>query len=154
MDWGKQNKEIHMKRNNVLLIVFTLATLSGFAQSQTEQLVLDLSKRKFDWLINKRYDSLELLLDDQLKYIHSNGWVQSRKEVMDDSKSGKLVYQKIDVTESTVRLYDKTAIVTGKGKFSGIGNNNPFAMELAYTEVYIKNKGRWLLASRHANRMP
>lgn len=142
-----------MKRNNILLLVFTLATVSGFAQSKAEQQVLDLSKRKFDWLINKQYDSLELLLDDQLKYIHSNGWVQSKKEVFDDSKSGKLAYQKIEVTESAVRLYDKTAIVTGKGKFSGIGNNNPFAMELTYTEVYIINKGRWLLASRHANRM-
>jgi hypothetical protein len=143
-----------MKRNSVLLIVFTLATLSVFAQSKTEQQILDLSKRKFDWLINKQYDSLDLLLDDQLKYIHSNGWVQSKKEVMDDSRSGKLVYQKVDVMESAVRIYDKTAIVTGKGKFSGVNSNNPFALELTYTEVYIKNKNRWLLASRHANRMP
>ena len=143
-----------MKNNNVLLIVFTLATLSGFAQSKSEQLVLDLSKKKFDWMLNKQYDSLELLLDDQVKYIHSNGWAQSKKEVIDDFASGKLSYQKIEVTESTVRLYDKTAIVTGKGKFAGTVNNNAFAMELSYTEIYIYNKDRWLLASRHANRMP
>jgi hypothetical protein len=80
--------------------------------------------------------------------------VQSRKEVMDDSKSGKLNYQKIEVSEAAVRLYENTAIVIGKGKFSGIGNNNPFALELTYTEVYIKNNGHWQLVSRHANRMP
>ncbi len=143
-----------MKNNNVLLIVFTLATLSGFAQSKSEQLVLDLSKKKFDWMLNKQYDSLELLLDDQVKYIHSNGWMQSKKEVVDDFASGKLTYQKIEVVESTVRLYDQTAIVTGRGKFSGAVNNNTFAMELFYTEVYVNKKNRWLLASRHANRMP
>ena len=150
----KNLKLIIMKKNISLLFVFACVALSGLAQSKTEQLVLNLSKKKFEWMVTKRYDSLELLLDDQLKYIHSNGWMQSKKEVIDDCTSGKLVYQKIEVTESTVRLYDKTAIVTGKGKFSGVNSNNPFALELTYTEVYIKSKNRWLLASRHANRMP
>ena len=155
MDDDKEKIKIStMKKHRVLVVLLALVVVSVFAQSKTEQLVLDLSKKKFDWLINKQYDSLGRLLDDQLKYIHSNGWVQSKKEVIDDSKSGKLVYQKVEVMESTVRLFDNTAIVTGKGKFSGVGNNNPFALELMYTEVYIKNKGGWLLASRHANRMP
>ena len=143
-----------MKRKGVLLIVFALLAVTCVAQSKTEQLVLDLSKKKFDWMVNKRYDSIELLLDDQLKYIHSNGWIQSKNEVIDDFNNGKLVFKGIDVTESAVRLYDQTAIVTGKGKFSGVNGGNPFDLELTYTEVYIKNKDRWLLASRHANRMP
>ena len=151
--WQERNA-VNMKKNSVLIIVFTLTALSGLAQSKTEQLVLDLSKKKFDWMVNKRYDSLELLLDDQVKYIHSNGWAQSKKEVVDDFASGKLSYQKIEVTESAISLYDKTCIVTGKGKFSGTVNNNAFAMELSYTEVYVNMNDRWLLASRHANRMP
>lgn len=137
-----------------MLVILTLVAVSSLAQSKTQQVILDLSKRKFDWMVNKRYDSLELLLDDQVKYIHSNGWAQSKKEVVDDFASGKLYYQKIEITESTVRLYDKTCIVIGKGKFSGIVNNNAFAMELSYTEVYVHKNDRWLLASRHANRMP
>ena len=143
-----------MKKSIVLLIVLGQLALNGFGQSKMEQMVLDLSKKKFDWLINNQYDSLKPLMDDQLKYIHSNGWVQSKREVIDDSKTGKLIYQKVDVTESAVRLYDKTAIVIGKGKFSGIGNGNLFSLELTYTEVYIKSNGHWLLASRHANKMP
>ena len=143
-----------MKRKGVLLIVFALLAVTCVAQSKTEQLVLDLSKKKFDWMVNKRYDSIELLLDDQLKYIHSNGWIQSKNEVIDDFNNGKLVFKGIDVTESAVRLYDQTAIVTGKGKFSGVNGGNLFDLGLTYTEVYVKNKGRWLLASRHANRMP
>lgn len=144
-----------MKKNILLLYIFAQLTLSGFAQSEkTEQHILDLSKKKFDWMINKRYDSLEILLDDQLKYIHSNGWAQSKKEMMEDFTRGKLSYQQVEVTESSVRLYDHTAIVTGKGKFAGALSNNQFAMELAYTEVYILKMKRWLLASRHANKMP
>ena len=144
-----------MKKNIFLLFIFVQLAVSGFTQSEkTEKLILDLSKKKFDWMINKQYDSLEILLDDQLKYIHSNGWIQSKKEMMADFTSGKLTYQKVEVSESAIRLYDNTAIVIGKGKFAGVISDTPFAMELTYTEVYIHNKKKWLLASRHANKMP
>ncbi len=144
-----------MKRNLSLLAIFALMTLSGFAQSgKTEQLISDLSKRKFEWMIDKRLDSLEAMLDDHVKYIHSNGWTQSKKEVIDDFVTGKLSYQKIEITESTVRLFEGTAIVTGKGKFSGTVNNIKFSLELSFTEVYVNKMNQWLLASRHANRMP
>ncbi len=50
--WQERNA-VNMKKNSVLIIVFTLTALSGLAQSKTEQLVLDLSKKKFDWMVNK-----------------------------------------------------------------------------------------------------
>lgn len=82
-----------------------------------------------------KYDSLESVLDDRLLFVHSNGWTENKQELIQDIKSGKLRYVNIDITESTARLYTNTAIVTGKGK-------------------YIVNNGKWLLTSRHANRLP
>ncbi|MBK5278180.1 MAG: nuclear transport factor 2 family protein [Bacteroidia bacterium] len=142
-------------KNRILFIVLILQTASGFAQNEKiEKYILDLSQRKFEWMLNKNLDSLEVLLDDQVKYIHSNGWAQSKKDVIDDLKSGKLSYQNIKVTESSVRRYDKAAIVNGVGYFSGMVNITSFAMELSYTEVFVYRNGKWLLVSRHANRMP
>jgi hypothetical protein len=116
-----------MRKNISLSIVLFWVTISGFAQvEKTEEMILNLSKKKFDWMAARRYDSLEAILDDRLNYIHSNGWAQSKREVMDDFASGKLTYREIKVAESFVRLYDKTAIVTGKGKFSGLVSGNPF----------------------------
>lgn len=144
-----------MKRISLVIITLTFLCSSSFAQHGTlEQQILDLSKRKFDWMVNKNLDSLRAVLDEQVKYIHSNGWLQTKQEVIDDCISGKLVYQKIEISEATARLYGTTAIVTGKGKFSGAVNQTPFAMELAYTEVYIKKDSHWLLVSRHSNKMP
>ncbi len=144
-----------MKKNNFLLITFILLSFSSFAQpGNLERQILDLSKRKFDWMVNKNTDSLKAILDEQVKYIHSNGWTQSKQEVIDDCISGKLVYQKIEVIEAAVRLYNATAIVTGKGKFSGAVNQTPFVLDLTYTEVYIKKDNHWLLVSRHSNKMP
>ncbi len=141
-----------------LIFSVVLMTWSALVLAQTpsrqEQFILDLSKKKFDWLINKQYDSLTALLDDKVQYIHSSGWTQNKKEIVDDIKSGKLNYQNVAIKESQARLYASTAIVTGLGSFGGIGDGKPFSAELRYTEVYVKTGNRWLLVSRHANKMP
>ena len=138
----------------ILLAVGALISDAVFAQSKTEQYVLNLSKRKFDWLIQKQRDSLDLVLDDRLMYIHSNGWSQSKQEVFDDMQSGKLIYKQIELKETQVRVYQNTAVVTGTGRFIGSREENEFDLPLAYTEVYVKKGKRWLLVSRHANRLP
>jgi hypothetical protein len=124
----------------------------GFSQSKQEKEVLEVSRAKFNWLVNKNIDSLQFVLDDRLTYIHSNGWVQSKKELIDDLLSEKLTYDKIEVLESSVRLYSKSAVVTGKGKFvaSLSGTTNTF--DLTYTETYVLQKREWKLVSRHASR--
>ena len=105
----------------ILAVALLLMSASVFAQTKTEQSVLNLSKKKFQWLIEKQYDSLDLLLDDKLEYVHSNGWVQSKAEVIADSKSGSMVYQNVDVKEAHARAYNnETVIVTGTGTCSGI----------------------------------
>ncbi len=144
-----------MKTHLVSVALYLMATLS-FAQSpgQEQQTVLDLSKKKFDWLITRRIDSLGVLLDDEVQYIHSNGWIQSRNDVLEDIRSGKLNYNKVTIKETGVRLYNTTAIVTGLGTFEGINDGKPFSLELRYTEVYVKTKNHWKLVLRHANRMP
>ena len=62
--------------------------------SLEEQFIFDLSKKKFDWLIRKDYDSLSFLLDDKIQYIHSNGWIQNKHEILDDLRTGKQYYFK------------------------------------------------------------
>lgn len=142
-----------MKR--LLSFVFILAfPLTCFAQLKSDQEVLWLSKKKFDWMIHKNVDSLALVLDNDLRYVHSNGWSETKQEVLDDLLSGKLNYIAIDIYTAQVRFYEQTAIVNGTGKFQVTMNGNPLTIELGYTEVYVKRQGKWLLASRHANRMP
>jgi hypothetical protein len=134
-------------------ISFLLIGVGAHAQSN-EQTVLDLSKKKFGWMIRMKYDSLQAALDERLMFVHSNGWVENKQEFIQDIKSGKLRYTNIQVLEASARLYPSTAIVTGKGKFQVTLDGNNLELTLSYTEVYIQKDGKWLLASRHANRMP
>lgn len=141
-----------MKKLVFSISVFILAVS---VQAQTsEQAVIDLSKKKFVWMTQLQYDSLESILDERLIFIHSNGWTENRQEFIQDIKSGKLRYVQIEVFESTARVYTGAAIVTGKGKFKVLLEGNNLDINLLYTEVYILKDKRWLLASRHSNRLP
>lgn len=146
-------KSVKIIQISVMLLLLVCPTLL-FAQTGEETNVLELSKRKFEWLIHKQADSLRDVLDDRLMYIHSTGWLQSKKEVLEDMQSGRLVYRKVVVREAQVRLYTNSAIVTGKGRFSGAREGNEFDMDLCYTEVYVLKGKKWVLVSRHANRLP
>ena len=130
------------------------AAAPGFGQTAEEQTILDLSRRKFDWLIQGTADSLNVLLDDRIEYVHSNGWVQTRADVINDMKSRKLVYQRVTIQAASARLYGQAAVVTGLGTFEGVNSGTPFKLDLRYTEVYILSNHRWKLVSRHSNRMP
>ncbi len=135
-------------------ILFSFSSIVLWAQSSEELAVRMLSQKKYDWLIGHQADSLDRMLDDRLQFVHSNGWVQTKREVLDDMRSGKLVYQRVTIKEAVVRLYDKTAVVNGLGTFEGVNSGNAFKLNLRYTEVYVFDQGRWMMVSRHSNRMP
>jgi hypothetical protein len=142
-----------MKKYLMAGMLILCTEVFSYGQMAEERQVVDLAKRKFQWIIHNRTDSLETILDDRLQYIHSTGWVQTKKDVLVDFKSGKLSYQSIDIKEISARVYEKTAIVTGRGKFSGINAGSPFSVDLMFTEVYILKNTGWQLVSRHANKM-
>jgi hypothetical protein len=99
------------------------------------------------------YGSINLILDKRCLYMHSNGWIQSADEVIQDLKSGKLVYNKMEITESTARQFESMVIVTGKGNFEGLLNDKVFNLKLMYTEVYVKRKVSWKLVTRQSTKL-
>jgi Domain of unknown function (DUF4440) len=112
--------------------------------------IKDLHLKKFKWFASQQFDSLTTLLHDDVFYIHSNGWQESKSEVIENIKSGKLNYSDVKVHESHVRVMDKTAVVTGKGTFYVIMEGKPYEFNLFYTEVYVISDSGIKLISRHA----
>ncbi len=136
-----------------LLVLISCITISSFAQQTAEEeQIMELSSKKWNWMINKKYDSLQSILHDRVTYIHSNGWSQSKKDIIDDFKSGKLVIKSVEIQSQTTQIFNQTAILNGMAKVTGETNGVPFSLSLVYTEGYIKEKGKWLLVSRLATK--
>jgi Domain of unknown function (DUF4440) len=135
---------------NLLMIMLLIVCANAYCQTESDK-VNQLHNKKFGWLISKNYDSLNWVMDATIKFIHSNGWMQTKKEVIDDLKSGRLNYTAVAVEESSVTLFKNSAVVVGKGNFKGLmPDKSEFSLNLLYTEVYIKSKRHWKLVSRHA----
>lgn len=140
------------------LMCLTINLLAQSKNTQNENLakektILQLHESKFEWLVKKQYDSLKSVLDEKLVYIHSNGWTESKDEIIADLKSGKLNYLGVKVTESKARIFKGTGIVTGKGTFNVVMDGKSIELQLMYTEVYLEKKKGWKLVSRHANKI-
>jgi hypothetical protein len=152
--------ESYFNRMIKLFAIFLLFcfTLSASAQKKTdesaiEKFVLRLHEKKFRWMEKKQLDSLTMILDDRVVYVHSNGWVQNKKEITDDLQSGKLIMNSVTISEATARVYKGAVIINGKGLFNVVVNGNAVNIELLYTEIYVRKKEGWLLVSRHANKL-
>ena len=142
----------------ILLCLIFFSATTTFAQktkeeSATEKFVLKLHETKFRWMVQKKLDSLNSILDERIQYVHSNGWVQNKKEVTEDLQSGKLIMNSVQVTEATARVYKGFVIVNGKGNFNVVVNGVAVELQLLYTEVYAKRQNGWLLVSRHATKL-
>lgn len=106
--------------------------------------------QKFKWLIDKKTDSLSTLLHNDVHYIHSNGWKETKEELLRNIQSNKLSYQGVTIHESEVRIEGNTGIVTGKGTFNVSLDGKPMEIQLYYTEVYVITENGIKLMSRHA----
>lgn len=138
-----------LKTIKIFFPIFFL--ISGLCQAQSEKEdVLALHKKKFEWMSSKQLDSLSALLDKDVLYIHSNGWIETKEEILGNLESEKLSYRKVTVDKADARDYDKTVIVQGSALFEVALEGKPLEIKLNYTEVYVNVDGKWKLASRHA----
>jgi 4-carboxymuconolactone decarboxylase len=130
--------------------------LTHFTSAQVDQIakdVLQRSERKFEWMVNKNLDSLSEVLHPNVQYIHSNGLTESKSDILENLRSGKLVLYRVTINAADVRFLNQVAIVTGTGTFVGTVDQKDFEVELLYSEVWIFVEGIWLLLQRHANRV-
>ena len=134
-----------------VLTILSLFIFSNHCASQDLGATInELHLKKFKWLALKQIDSLTTLLHDDVFYIHSNGWQESKSQVMENLKSGKLNYNDVKVHESHVRIFDKTGVITGKGTFYVSMDGKSSEFNLFYTEVYVIYEDGIKLVSRHA----
>ncbi len=126
-----------------ILLLFALSVLS--AQSKNTLKVLDNEAQRFAAMMRADTFALRPMLADELVYLHSNALKENKSEHLAAIASKKLVYEKMDREEASVRIYGKTALVNGTVKVRGILKGNAFELRLLYLAVYRKKKGAWVL---------
>ena len=118
----------------------TIKTAATHTPEQQE--VLDLSKTKWDWMADKKVDSLETLFDDKAMFTHMGGsWGKTQE--LATIKSGGIWYKKAFVYASDVRIIGNTAILLNDIDLVAVVGGHEVTNPFMVTEVYIKENGKW-----------
>ncbi|HMC98726.1 MAG TPA: nuclear transport factor 2 family protein [Ferruginibacter sp.] len=140
-----------MKHKRLLVILLIMGwSLSLFAQTNEEKLTTTM-KEFHQALVSKNTASIDKQTDKALSYGHSNGWIQTKKEVIDDLGNGKIEYHSFKEDSINVSINDKMAnvrfVADIDATFRGTHINN---LHLKVLEVWVRRNKKWVLFARQA----
>lgn len=138
-----------MKKILLLLLLFSFV----FAQAQTEEEKLATTLKEFHQaLVNKNTVSINQQTDKALSYGHSNGWVETKADVIKDLETGYLVYHSYKEDSLNIMINGPVANVRFVADINATLNGNNNTIHLKVLEVWVKKGKRWLLFARQAVR--
>ena len=137
----------------VLFVLFLLTTQSSFAQ--IDSVGLKNAMQQLDKaLLQKDETILNSVLHKDLSYGHSNGWIQSKSDILNDFTSGKLTYSKIENNSSAIIIINKEyATVKTNTNAEGVVNGTEFKLTLHIMQFWIKTKKGWQLIARQSAKL-
>ena len=94
--------------------------------------------------------ALEKLLSSDLTYTHSAGQLETKAEVLKSITSGKTIVERIDFSETTVRIYGKTALVKGK---VDLYHSSANIVHMNVLHVWVRGPQGWQMIARQATRL-
>ncbi|MBS1607711.1 MAG: nuclear transport factor 2 family protein [Bacteroidetes bacterium] len=134
------------------IFVLLFVSFNGFAQKDTAA-VLAAVMRLEKALVDKDKVTLTALLHKDVAYGHSSGWVQTKKNVVEDMLSGFLEYKKFSDNSFLIDVSMEKAIVKEKVTVAGVRDGKPFDLALFVMEVWLKNKAGWQLYARQSTKL-
>ena len=137
-----------------LLFILTLFFVQiVVAQKKDTATVLAAVQKLEKALIGKDSATLNVLLHKDVAFGHSSGWVQTKKNVVDDMMSGFLDYKKIDETSVSIDVSKEKAIVKERVSVSGVRDGNAFELNLFIMQIWLQNKKGWQLFARQSTKL-
>jgi ketosteroid isomerase-like protein len=134
-------------RTIAALLILTFATYPGQAQSQSEgeSKVLALERLWGQAAQFRDLKALESLFDDSIAYVHIDGRLMNKAEVLSDTKAVSAV--EIVVDASFARSYGNVVIATGILHLKGVENGKPYIRSGRYLDTWIPRGDGWLCVS-------
>ena len=135
----------------LLTVILFFISVIAFAQTDEEKLIETL-KEFHQALVKQNTISINQQTDKAVSYGHSNGWVQSKKDLIKDFETGKISYQSFKEDSITVLMNDNMANVRFVADITATlgGTTVVNNYHLKVLEVWVKKGKRWVLFARQA----
>jgi hypothetical protein len=143
--------EKQLMRKVLLLLCISYASFAAQAQDTTA--VKDAVDRLQRSLVGNDTMALKQLLHKDLRFGHSNGWVQTKRAAIEDMKNGSLVYDAINRQTLEIEMLDKAAYVKERLEVRGRRNGTEFNLRIFVLQRWVKTKKGWQLLMRQSAKL-
>ena len=130
-----------------------LLVLFCSAQTKDEKAVADAVEQLRMAMVNPDKAVLEKLTSGKLSYGHSSGLVEDQKVFIEKLTSGQSDFVSIDLTEQSISISEKVAIVRHILAAKTNDGGRPGEVRIRVLLIWQKEKGGWKLLARQAVRM-
>ena len=137
--------------------VLTVASM-GVAQKQSatdsqqtsvEEVIRKLDDERIQAQIDADATALDRIYADDFIGVGPSGRVRTKPQVISDFTSGDLKFQSITTDDVQVRVYENTAVETGRSTMIGQDKGQTVPRDTHFTRVWVKQQGRWRLVANH-----
>ena len=95
--------------------------------------------------------ALDRLVADELSYGHSSGRLENKAQFIDALVSGKSGFSAIELSDQTISIVDKTALV--RHVFNGTSRRDSGILKLSILTVWLQRQDQWKLVARQAAKL-
>lgn len=106
-----------------------------------------------DAMISGDQSALDAITSALLSYGHSSGRIEDKKAFIEAIVSGKSDFVSIELSDQTIVVKGKSAIVRHQLKANTLDNGVPGQVNLHILTVWVKEKGQWKLLARQSVKM-
>jgi ketosteroid isomerase-like protein len=93
--------------------------------------------------------------DATIVYSATPQTARSKAEAVDALRTGKEVFESIELSDVNVRVDGDAAVVTGINRVRGRdAQGRPMDFRVRFTDAFVKRDGRWLVWAAQASRIP
>lgn len=132
-----------MKTKIIYLALALFISGSAFAQSDND--IIQLSAKKWQWMAEKNVDSLKVLFHDKSDFVHMGGTWGKEREI-DIIKGEFIWYKKAEVYTNAVKFFGNTAVLLTEIDLVAVVGGNDAINPFMVTEMYVNENGRWQLS--------
>ena len=131
-------------------ILLSCFFLGSFAQVKDEEKLITTVKEFHQAMVSKNTISINQQTDKALSYGHSNGWVQTKADLIKDFESGYISYSSFKEDSITVVMNGTMANVRFVADIAATMKGTINSYHLKVLEVWVKKGKRWVLFARQA----
>ena len=138
---------------SLLLVACALVQASG-AATKHDAAQKELEHLEAEWdAAHVRGDAsaLEDLLGDDLVVTVPGMRVMTKADALGMFTSGRMKFDRYETSETTFRIYEATAIVTGRLRRTRVIAGATADDDWRFTKVYLRRVDRWQIVSFHAS---